>query len=100
MLSGTSPPSPSAPRRVRSECTPLTPEQARAFLKAAEVDTLEALSLTTALRGLRLGEGLGLPWQDVDLDAGTLRIRQTVQRVDGRLIIKEPKSEKSRRTLT
>jgi integrase len=36
----------------------------------------------------------------VDLDAGTLRIRQTVQLVDGRLIIKEPKTEKSRRTLT
>jgi integrase len=89
-----------APRRVRSERTPLTHEQVRAFLRAAEGDTLEALYLTTALLGLRLGEGLGLRWQDVDLDGGTLRIRQTVQRVDGRLIIKEPKTEKSRRTLT
>jgi integrase len=89
-----------APRRLRSECTPLSPEQARAFRKAAEVDTLEALSLTTVLRGMRLGEGLGLRWQDVDLDAGTLRIRQTVQRVDGRLNIKEPKTEESRRILT
>ena len=79
---------------------PLTPEQAGAFLAAADGDRLEALYLMTAALGLRLGEGLGLRWQDVDLDGGTLRIRQTVQRVDGALIVKEPKTEKSRRTLT
>lgn len=89
-----------APRRVRIERTPLTPEQARAFLKAAEGDKVEALYVVTALLGLRLGEGLGLRWQDLDVDAGVLRIRQVVQRVDGRLIIKDPKTEKSRRTLT
>jgi integrase len=37
--------------------------------------------------------------QDLDLDANILRIRQVVQRVDGHLIVKEPKTEKSRRTL-
>ena len=35
----------------------------------------------------------------MDLDAGTLRVRQAVQRVGGKLIFKEPKTERSRRTL-
>jgi integrase len=89
-----------APRKTCKERVPLTPEQAGAFLIAADGDRLEALYLITAAFGLRLGEALGLRWQDVDLDAGTLRIRQTAQRVDGALIFKEPKTEKSRRTLT
>jgi integrase len=41
-----------------------------------------------------------LRWQDVDLDTGTLRVRQIVQRVDMKLIIEEPKTVRSRRTLT
>jgi integrase len=34
---------------------------------------------------MRRGEVLGLRWQDVDLDAGTLRIRQQIGRVSGEL---------------
>jgi integrase len=88
------------PRQVRVERVPLTPDQALAFLSAAEGDRLEPLYLVTAALGLRIGEGLGLRWQDVNLETGALRIRQVVQRVDGQLIFKEPKTEKSRRTLT
>ena len=88
------------PRQVRVERVPLTPDQAHAFLSAAEGDRLEALYLVTAALGLRIGEGLGLRWQDVDPETGTFRIRQVVQRVDGKLIFKEPKTEKSGNTLT
>ncbi len=88
------------PRSVRTERRPLTPEQARVLLKAAERDRLEALYRVGLALGLRLGEALGLRWEDVDLDAGTLRVRFALQRIDGRLALKEPKTEKSRRTLT
>src|SRR4051794_28812501 len=47
-----------------------------------------------------MGEGLGLGWEDVDLDTGTIRNRQTVQGVDGQLIFKQPKTEKRRHTLS
>ncbi len=50
--------------------------------------------------GLRLGEVLGLAWEDVDLDHRTLKARRAVQRIDRKLILKEPKTDKSRRTLT
>jgi hypothetical protein len=61
---------------------------------------LEALFTAALFLGLRQGEILGLRWADVDLDARTLTVTQTLQRVDGALIVKAPKTEKSRRRLT
>ena len=49
--------------------------------------------------GLRQGEALGLHWSDIDLDAATLRITAAVQRVDHKLTLVEPKTQKSRQTL-
>lgn len=49
-----------------------------------------------ATMGLRRGELLGLRWSDVDLDGGLLRVGQTVQRIDGRLVVEQDaKSEDS-----
>jgi integrase len=41
----------------------------------------------------------GLRWADVDLDRATLRVEQTVQRVGGRLLVDETKSEASDGTI-
>ncbi len=48
---------------------------------------------------MRKGEALALRWDDVDLDAASLRVRGTLARVDGALVVSEPKTAKSRRTL-
>jgi len=56
-------------------------------------------SLALAL-GQRQGEALGLPWEAVDLHAGTLRVKQALQRQAGvGLVIVEPKSVAGRRTI-
>ncbi len=89
-----------APRRARSEVRPLTPAEARRLLLEVEGDRLEALYRVAVSLGLRMGEALGLRWEDVDLDAGELRVERALQRVGGQLTLKEPKTEKSRRTLT
>lgn len=47
--------------------------------------------------GLRRGEVLGLRWQDVDFDTGVLRVDNTRTKAGGNVIVKEPKTEKSRR---
>jgi len=89
-----------SPKVSRTEVKPLTPEQARAFLDAARSDRLEALYRVALALGLRLGEALGLSWADVDFETGTLRVRHSLQRIDGKLTLKVPKTEKSRRALT
>lgn len=64
-----------------------------ADLQTAEPLILDDLALSLALfAGLRRGEICGLQWQDVDLKAGTLRVRRQRCRAKGELIIKAPKS--------
>ncbi len=87
------------PRVHRYEVKPLSPEQARTFLEAAKGDRLEGLYSVAVPLGLRLGEALGLRWQDVDLEAGTLRIAYQLQRLNGKWELVEPKTSRSRRTI-
>ena len=50
--------------------------------------------------GLRQGEALGLTWECVDLDRGTLTVRQALQRQPGTgLVLVQPKSRAGRRTI-
>ena len=77
----------------------LTADEARGFLDAIRGDRLEALFSVALALGLRQGEALGLRWQDIELEAGTLAVRTTLQRTDGRYELAEPETEKSRRTL-
>jgi len=89
-----------APPHVPPYETPcLDPAEARAFLNAAASDRLAALYTVALAVGLRQGEALGLQWEDLDLDAGRLTVRHALQRVDGRLILVEPKTRLSRRTI-
>jgi integrase len=95
------------PRSVRREIAPLSAEQARALLETAKGDRIEAFYTVALLLGLRRGEVLGLSWRDVDFDRRTLHVRQTIQRLahkltDGKggLVPAEPKTDKSRRTLS
>jgi integrase len=85
------------PGGSQGEVVPLSVEEARALLLAAEGTRLYALWAVAWAVGLRRGEALGLRWKDVDLDRGELRVSQTLQRVDGRLQFVPPKSERSRR---
>ena len=65
------------------EIQPLAPDQARVLLAAVAKHRLRALVSVGLALGLRLGEVLGLPWAAVDLDAGVLSIRQTLERSGG-----------------
>ena len=60
---------------------------------------MRALWITALGTGCRQGELLALRWEDVDLVAGRLRVRSTLARVDGKLVLLEPKTERSRRTV-
>lgn len=49
--------------------------------------------------GLRRGELLGLKWSDVDLDAGVIRVKRQVARVDGQIVEAPLKTKNSYRTV-
>jgi len=89
-----------APKVPKHEVTPLTPGQARRLIDASVDDRLRGLWITALGTGCRQGELLGLRWEDVDLDAGRLRVRHSLARIEGRLVLLEPKTGRSRRTIT
>src|SRR5207302_6583175 len=87
------------PRIERKPINPLTPDEARKFLREVRGHRLEALFSVALALGLRQGEALGLRWQDIDFAAGTIAVRNQLQRINGKLVLVAPKTEKSRRTL-
>ena len=91
----------SPPRQVKVERRTLNPDEAKRLLVAVEKDRLSTLYRLALSLGMRQAEILGLRWTDVDLDpdAGALHVRQTLQRIGGETITKEPKTSRSRRTL-
>ncbi|MBT5049007.1 MAG: site-specific integrase [Rhodospirillaceae bacterium] len=88
------------PKARRPEVQPFNPDQARTFLAAIKGDRLEALYTVALAVGLRKGEALGLHWDDVDFDVATVRVRKALQRVNGSLQLVDPKSTRSRRTVS
>ena len=87
------------PSYTRREVVPWSMQEARDFLNAASDDPLLPAFALALLYGLRRGEVLGLRWQDVDLEANILRIRQQLQRRDGRLHVGPVKTTASSRNL-
>lgn len=83
------------PRPRREEIRPLDPEQVRALFEA-DGEQLEALYVMAVTTGMRRGELLGLKWEDVDLEAGTLQVRRTLSEPKGGWIFEAPKSSKGR----
>ncbi len=74
-------------------------EQLAAFLAAVANDRLFALWRVLAATGMRRGEALGLAWQAVDMEAGSVTIRRAWIPVNGVPQFSEPKSRRSRRTI-
>lgn len=86
-----------APRRSTLEAKSLSGEQIPKLLDAVEGHRVQVPTLIALGTGMRLGEVLGLRWQDVDLDAATARVRQTLQVT---MQFDSPKSQRSVRSLS
>jgi integrase len=73
----------------------------RRFLttSAASGDRLHPLWVLLATTGMRRGEALGLRWSDVDLEAGRLRVVQTIIQVRSTVTVGEPKTARGRRPI-
>ena len=78
---------------------PLTPDQAKRLLTSLQDDPMRLFVLLAVTTGLRLGELLGLRWEDIDLEAGTLTVARQIQRLDGELREVDTKTASSRATI-
>jgi integrase len=87
---------PQPPKPNPEEIHPLDAEQAKQILDAARGNRLEALYVLAVTAGLRIGELLGLKWEDAELDAGTLRVRRTRSQAKTGPTFTAPKNGKGR----
>jgi integrase len=75
-------------------------EQVLGIIDAARGGSYEIPILLAAVTGARRSEVLGLGWRSVDLDAGTVRIERTLQRVGKDLVFSDAtKTKHSLRTI-
>lgn len=88
------------PRIENSHAEFYNPEQLAELLQSVKGSTLELPVRLACGLGLRRGELLGLRWRDVDLERGTITIRETRTTAGNRVVEKAPKTEVSRRTLS
>lgn len=88
------------PRIVKKELTPLDEDQSKAFLNAIKGHRFEALFTVTLFTGMREGEAIGLCWDCVDFDKGSILIEKQLQREKkpgGKYVFAPLKNDKSRR---
>jgi integrase len=91
------------PRADRVNIDPFTQEEARAILEAASGSRHEAFFALAFATGARLGELAALEWFRLDLDgeAPSLRVEQSLYRVEGAPFkLKAPKSRAGRRQVS
>jgi integrase len=87
------------PQITKEEMHPLTPERAKQLLETAAGDRLGALYVLAVHTGLRQRELLGLKWEDVDMETGTLRVRRTLSMTKAGPILTAPKTTGSSRSV-
>lgn len=91
----------SLPKKTRPEINTFSEDEMLAFLKALETERLDyqvAYELCL-LCGLRRSEVLGLKEEDVNIPFKVISINKTRHFVEGKEIIQDTKTEKSRRNL-
>lgn len=88
------------PKVEKTQIKPLDNHAIKAFLQAAQGNRFENIFLTTLFTGMREGEVLGLKWDCVDFQHGTILIgRQLQRKVDGAdgFTLVSPKNGKARK---
>ena len=88
-----------APVTHPKEMRVLTGEEIQRLLIQAKEDGCFELLLLELTTGLRRGEILALRWDDLNFLTGALRIERQVQRIQGKLVVSQPKTRASCRSI-
>jgi integrase len=87
------------PKVEREEMRCLDRADAGKLLAAARGGPLEPFITLALDTGMRPGELFALHWPDVDLTAGTVNVRQSLEYLSGTLRLKRPKTKAGRRRI-
>ena len=88
-----------APVTRPKEMQVLTGDEIQRLLIQAKEDGCFELLLLELSTGLRRGEILAIQWDDLDFRTGTLRVERQVQRIQGKLVVAQPKTRASSRSI-
>lgn len=87
------------PRAPRREMAIIDQTQTAALLKAAEGLVIYVPILLAVTTGMRRGEILALRWRDLDLNAASLSVVQSLEQTREGVAFKAPKTARGRRTI-
>ena len=87
------------PQGKRIEISPLSIEEVKRLLNTYSGTYLGGRLHIALICGLRQGEALGLTWNEVDLEARTIKVSRQVQIVNGVQVFTDLKTEKSSRII-
>ena len=87
------------PKKKEARFSFYSPEQLQLLFSAVSGTMMELPVKLAAYLGLRRSEICGLRWENVDLEAGLLSIREVRTEVGGSVVLKSPKTRTSARRL-
>ena len=87
------------PKLEKKEMKILPQEKIGPYLMEADKRGLLAAFYLELTTGLRRGELLALLWTDLDVDNRTISVTKQVNRINGKLVVSQPKTQNSIRTL-
>ena len=72
------------PKVIQSEVQPFEEETQKAFFKAIQAHRFKNLFTVMIFTGLREGEAVGLTWDCIDFQRGTMKVYRQLQRTPGK----------------
>ena len=87
------------PKLQKKEMVILPAEKMGAYLEASKQMGVYPIFLLELTSGVRRGELLALHWSDLDVNTRILKINKQVQRINGELVVSEPKTENAIRSV-
>ena len=87
------------PKAEHREMKTMPVEQLASFLREARDSGVFELYYVELATGLRRGELLGLKWEDLDLERGSLQVKRQIARINGEVVEAPLKTKNAYRTL-
>jgi integrase len=87
------------PRVLKKQVRPLTEGEANTLFETVKDNPLEALYVIAVTGGLRMGELMGLQWNDINFGTKSLQVKRSLSLTKDGPVFVPPKTAKGRRSI-